>query len=103
MCNVSFMFFHSICKYIAVALGAASVFVQHPVSKPTLKVWDHAAALICVTEAGGQVTDLKGRPLQLGTGESKFAPGGGGVIVTNGRLHKAALEAVRKGQKLLAS
>ncbi|GAQ81013.1 3(2), 5-bisphosphate nucleotidase [Klebsormidium nitens] len=93
----------SICKYVAVALGAASVFVQHPVSKPTLKVWDHAAALICVTEAGGQVTDLEGLPLQLGTGESEFAPGGGGVIVTNGGLHELALEAVRKGQQLLVN
>jgi 3'-phosphoadenosine 5'-phosphosulfate (PAPS) 3'-phosphatase len=87
---------------VAVALGAASVFVQHPVSKPTLKVWDHAAALICVLEAGGHVTDFDGRPLQLGTGKSEFTPSGGGVIVSNGRLHGLALSALKKGQRLLA-
>ncbi|CAI5483936.1 unnamed protein product [Closterium sp. Yama58-4] len=57
----------SLCKYAAVALGYAAVFIQHPLSgSPHLKVWDHAAGVLCVTEAGGQVTDFAGQLLDLG-------------------------------------
>ncbi|CAI6010143.1 unnamed protein product [Closterium sp. NIES-65] len=46
----------NLCKYAAVALGYAAVFIQHPLpGSPHLKVWDHAAGVLCVTEAGGQV------------------------------------------------
>ena len=38
----------SLCKYAAVAMGMASVFVQHPISTPNLKAWDHAAGMIFV-------------------------------------------------------
>ena len=48
----------SLCKYAAVAMGKASVFVQHPISTANLKVWDHAAGVICVEEAGGKVRRL---------------------------------------------
>lgn len=81
---------------MAVALGEASVFIQHPVSRPSLKVWDHAAGIICVEEAGGQVSDFKGDDLILEHGDSVFYPGGGGVIVSNGDLHSAVVERVRK-------
>ncbi|CAI5462549.1 unnamed protein product [Closterium sp. Yama58-4] len=57
----------SLCKYAALALGYAAVFIQHPLpGSPHLKVWDHAAGVLCVTEAGGQVTDFAGQSLELG-------------------------------------
>ncbi|GJP47119.1 hypothetical protein CLOM_g6352 [Closterium sp. NIES-68] len=57
----------SLCKYAAVALGHAAVFIQHPLpGSPQLKVWDHAAGVLCVTEAGGQVTDFAGQLLAMG-------------------------------------
>ena len=44
-------------------------------------------------EAGGTVTDIEGRPLEFHHGRELAA--NRGVIVTNGRLHRQVLEAVR--------
>ncbi|UPR04030.1 inositol monophosphatase [Chloropicon primus] len=79
----------SLVKYAAVALGLCSLYIEHPVKgKEDLKVWDHASGVLCVTEAGGTVSDLGGDPLFLGkTPCSHFRPGGLGVICSNGRFH----------------
>ncbi|PIA34415.1 hypothetical protein AQUCO_03800197v1 [Aquilegia coerulea] len=45
----------SLCKYIMVASGRASVFIQRSRAKTVVKAWDHAVGVICVIEAGGQV------------------------------------------------
>jgi len=57
------------------------------------KIWDQAAGSLIVQEAGGQVTDLRGEALDFTRGrmlEANF-----GVLVSNGRLHQAALDAIR--------
>ena len=64
----------SLCKYAAVALNVAQVFVQHPPVDYALKgkrshVWDHAAGMACCVEAGAAVTDLNGGAVKLGDGE----------------------------------
>jgi 3'(2'), 5'-bisphosphate nucleotidase len=56
-------------------------------------IWDQAAGSLIVEEAGGQVSDLRGRPLDFGRG--KKLTDNVGVLVSNGRLHEAALEAIR--------
>jgi histidinol-phosphatase len=58
--------------YMLVAEGAVDVMVE-----PELSLWDLAALIPIVTEAGGSFTDLAGRP----------GPGGGSAIATNGKLH----------------
>jgi histidinol-phosphatase len=58
--------------YMLLAEGAVDVMVE-----PELSLWDVAALIPIVTEAGGRFTDLDGRP----------GPGGGSAIATNGRLH----------------
>ncbi|MFP3852810.1 MAG: inositol monophosphatase family protein [Anaerolineales bacterium] len=57
------------------------------------KIWDQAAGSLIVTEAGGQVTDLKGEPLDFSVGDrlSKNV----GVLVSNGHLHQEALSALQ--------
>lgn len=57
------------------------------------KIWDQAAGCRVVLEAGGQVTDLRGRPLDFTTGERLTR--NVGVVVSNGALHQTALRAVR--------
>ena len=47
-----------------------------------LKPWDVAAGLLLVEEAGGRVSDLRGRPLDLATPA---------VVASNGRIHEAML------------
>lgn len=52
-----------------------------------MNAWDAAAGVLLVREAGGQVTALDGSPFSLY---------GGGLLATNGRVHEAALRAIRE-------
>ncbi|MCJ7511817.1 MAG: hypothetical protein MUO23_02470 [Anaerolineales bacterium] len=58
------------------------------------KVWDQAAGSIVVEEAGGQVSDLRGEPLDFGRGRELTA--NIGVLASNGWLHAAALRALEE-------
>ncbi|XP_049381926.1 putative PAP-specific phosphatase, mitochondrial isoform X2 [Solanum stenotomum] len=44
----------SLCKYLMVASGRASVYIQGKKATSIIKVWDHAVGIICVHEAGGK-------------------------------------------------
>ncbi|MBA0565646.1 hypothetical protein Golob_010511 [Gossypium lobatum] len=46
----------SLCKYLMVASGRASVFILRARSEKLIKVWDHAVGMICVHEAGGKMS-----------------------------------------------
>jgi histidinol-phosphatase len=62
--------------YMLLAEGALDAMVE-----PELSLWDVAALIPIVTEAGGRFTDLGGRT----------APGDGSAIATNGLLHSDLL------------
>ncbi|MEO1235768.1 MAG: 3'(2'),5'-bisphosphate nucleotidase [Planctomycetota bacterium] len=81
------------CKYAAVARGDASIYLRLP-TRPGYreKIWDHAAGLIVVEEAGGMVTDVRGEPLDFSLG--KQLDGNRGVVATNGRFHDRVIAAV---------
>ena len=77
-------------KYAMVAAGEADVYLRLPAKTGYFeKIWDHAGGVLIVTEAGGTVTDLKGRPLDFSKGHELRE--NRGIIVTNGRLHAAIL------------
>ncbi|SDX97107.1 histidinol-phosphate phosphatase [Micromonospora pattaloongensis] len=63
--------------YMLVAEGAVDAMVE-----PELSLWDLAALIPIVTEAGGTFTDVSGRP----------GPAGGSAVATNGRLHADLLD-----------
>lgn len=52
-----------------------------------LKPWDIAAGLLLVSEAGGRVTSMRGEP---------FTSRGRHILATNGHLHEAMLEVIRR-------
>ncbi|MFA9479861.1 3'(2'),5'-bisphosphate nucleotidase [Phycisphaerales bacterium AB-hyl4] len=81
-------------KYATVAGGSAAIYLRLP-TRPGYreKIWDHAAGVIAVEEAGGKVTDVAGKPLEFGHGRQLEA--NRGVIATNGRIHDAVVAAVR--------
>lgn len=82
------------CKYAAVARGDAAVYLRLPTRPGYVeKVWDHAAGVAVITEAGGTVTDVDGKPLDfsLGRGLSQNK----GVVVSNGRFHDELIAAVK--------
>ncbi len=80
-------------KYAIVAQGQAQIYLRLPTSKQYReKIWDHAAGMIVVEEAGGTVSDIRGHPLDFGHGRT--LDNNAGVIATNGPLHDAVLKAV---------
>jgi len=82
------------CKYAAVARGDASIYLRLPTRADyEEKIWDHAAGWMVVTEAGGQVSDIRGEPLDFSLGRT--LRDNKGVVVTNGKLHDEVIEAVR--------
>ena len=65
--------------YMLLAEGALDIMIE-----PELSLWDVAALVPIVSEAGGDITDLAGR-----------APGDKtAAIATNGRLHETILNAL---------
>ncbi len=83
------------CKYAIVARGDASIYLRLP-RDPTYreKVWDHAAGVLVIEEAGGRVSDLDGRPLDFSQG--RHLARGHGIVATNGRLHDRVIAACRE-------
>jgi 3'(2'), 5'-bisphosphate nucleotidase len=83
-------------KYAVLAAGAGDVLLRllSP-SRPDYRemIWDQAAGSIVVTEAGGRITDLDGRPLDFAQGRTLAK--NRGVLATNGRLHDALLAGLR--------
>ncbi len=72
--------FGDLWSYMLVAEGAADIGgLEHSV-----KLWDLAAPMVIVEEAGGRFTDLRGAR----------RPDGGSGLATNGLLHDAALALV---------
>ncbi|KAI9075597.1 hypothetical protein K1719_042439 [Acacia pycnantha] len=83
----------SLCKYLMVASGRASVFILRAKEKTIIKAWDHVVGMICVHEAGGKVTDWEGKEIDLSAdqiGRRIIFPSGG-VLVTNNNLHDQIL------------
>jgi 3'(2'), 5'-bisphosphate nucleotidase len=82
------------CKYAVVARGEASIYLRLP-RDPSYreKVWDHAAGVIVVEEAGGRVSDLDGRPLDFSNG--RLLGEHRGIVCTNGAIHDQVLAACR--------
>lgn len=81
-------------KYAAVASGKASVYLRLPrVKGYKEKIWDHAAGVIIVEEAGGRVTDFNGSALDFSAGISLL--NNTGILATNSHLHEDVLKAIK--------
>ncbi len=82
-------------KYGIVARGEASLYIRLPNPEyPDYRecIWDHAAGLIVVEEAGGKVTDANGKSLSFLSG--RRMTDNRGVVATNRTLHKQVLSII---------
>lgn len=80
-------------KYAVLALGGAELYLRTPTREDRREwIWDHAAGVVVVEEAGGRVTDLAGAPLDFSRGKRLEA--NRGIVATNGVLHDAVLAAL---------
>lgn len=83
------------CKYLAVAMGAADIYLRLPTRKGYQeKIWDHAGGVLVVEEAGGTVTDIHGQPPEFCHGAKLIK--NEGMVVTNGKFHPTVVEAVQQ-------
>lgn len=82
-------------KYAMLAAGMGDLLVRFLSPKQPEykeKIWDHAAGSLVVEEAGGRVSDLRGKPLDFTTG--RMLTNNQGLLASNGLLHDAALKAL---------
>lgn len=76
------VFGSSTLETCAVASGGFDYYVHG-----RLNIWDIAAAVLLITEAGGQATDWQGK---------KITPQTKQIIASNGKIHKKLLNLVKK-------
>jgi len=75
-------------KYAMIASGAAALYLR--LSNYHEHIWDHAAGALIVQEAGGNVSDRNGKPLDFASSAKMVK--NSGVIVSNGSVtHDKAL------------
>jgi 3'(2'), 5'-bisphosphate nucleotidase len=87
------------CKYAAVAKGDAVIYLRLPTRPGYVeKIWDHAAGVCVVQEAGGVVTDVYGNGLDFSLGRELTK--NKGVVVSNGQFHDEIITAVRTVLKI---
>lgn len=83
------------CKYGVVARGDASIYLRLPTRADYReKIWDHAAGKFVVEQAGGQVTDVTGAPLDFAHGACLET--NSGIVATSGEIHDDVIAAVRQ-------
>lgn len=93
--NSSIMLMDSQAKYVSLAAGKADLLFRLPSpaqSDYREYIWDQAAGMLILEEAGGRVSDLNGKRLDFSKG--RILADNIGVVATNGHLHEAALTAV---------
>jgi 3'(2'), 5'-bisphosphate nucleotidase len=76
-------------KLAHVARGEADLYLN---VYPNFNDWDICAGQVLVEEAGGQVCGLMGQEIHYGRGRGQQRDG---LLATNGRIHEAALAALR--------
>eukprot|EP00049_Salpingoeca_infusionum_P018130 m.355888 g.355888 ORF g.355888 m.355888 type:complete len:338 (+) comp17373_c0_seq1:76-1089(+) len=60
------------CKYAVLARGDADIYLRlpRPGKRYEEKIWDHAAGVVVMQEAGGKVTDIHGKDLDFSLGRT---------------------------------
>jgi len=85
---------YSMAKYAAIARGDAEIFMKFARAGYKEKIWDHAAGVLIIQEAGGVVTDAGGSPLDFSKGIYLEGLDRGIVACSGARLHEKIIAAV---------
>lgn len=82
-------------KYAVVARGQADAYLRLPARKAYIeKIWDHAAGALIAGEAGAQVTDIFGYPLEFSHGVRLEL--NTGIICAPPQLHGDLVSAIKE-------
>ncbi|EFA75759.1 3',5'-bisphosphate nucleotidase [Heterostelium album PN500] len=82
------------CKYAMVARGDSDIYLRLTELAYKECIWDHAAGHIIVEEAGGQVFDFQGKPLDYSVGRK--LDNNIGIVCSNSNLYPALKESIKK-------
>ncbi|KAK2969864.1 hypothetical protein RJ640_030173 [Escallonia rubra] len=85
---------YSMVKYAAIARGDAEVFMKFARAGYKEKIWDHAAGVVIIEEAGGVVTDAGGHALDFSKGIYLGGLDRGIIACAGAKLHEKIIEAV---------
>ncbi|XP_043690112.1 PAP-specific phosphatase HAL2-like [Telopea speciosissima] len=85
---------YSMVKYAAIARGDAEIFMKFAKAGYKEKIWDHAAGVVIIQEAGGVVTDAGGRPLDFSQGIYLEGLDRGIIACSGVKLHQKIIRAV---------
>lgn len=83
-------------KYASISRGDGDIYLRIPVKDGTYaeKIWDHAAGAVLVEEAGGNVSDVRGQPLDFSQGRTLAL--NKGVVASQANIHSAVVKAVQQ-------
>jgi len=83
-------------KYGCLSRGDAAINLRFPRKDYREKIWDHAAGVLLVKEAGGVVTDAAGEELDFGRG--RWLDMDRGIVTAASKgLHDELIEALKPG------
>ncbi|CAA0815947.1 PAP-specific phosphatase HAL2-like [Striga hermonthica] len=85
---------YSMVKYAAIARGEAEIYMRFARAGYKEKIWDHAAGVLLVQEAGGVVTDAGGCPLDFSRGIYLEGLDRGIIACSGVKLHEKIIGAV---------
>ncbi|KAA8515319.1 hypothetical protein F0562_018451 [Nyssa sinensis] len=85
---------YSMVKYAAIARGDAEIFMKFARAGYKEKIWDHAAGVVIIQEAGGVVTDAGGHPLDFSKGIYLEGLDRGIIACAGAKLHDKIIRAV---------
>ncbi|KAH1048594.1 hypothetical protein J1N35_039378 [Gossypium stocksii] len=85
---------YSMVKYAAIARGDAEIFMKFARTGYKEKIWDHAAGVIIIQEAGGVVTDAGGSPLDFSKGTYLEGLDRGIIACGGAKLHERIIKSV---------
>ncbi|XP_006455295.1 hypothetical protein AGABI2DRAFT_209718 [Agaricus bisporus var. bisporus H97] len=81
-------------KYCSLAMGRGHLYLRMP-TRPDYeeKIWDHAPGALLIKEAGGQVTDSRGKQLNFGLGRTLGK--NHGVVACGSEVHSTVIDSVQ--------
>ncbi|GKY99234.1 hypothetical protein MPSEU_000878700 [Mayamaea pseudoterrestris] len=80
-------------KHGVIARGGAEFYVRLPRPGYVEWIWDHAAGNVVIEEAGGQMTDTNGQPIDFSLGAKLSEKVSGVLMSCGGEFHQALVDA----------
>ncbi|KAI0379642.1 carbohydrate phosphatase [Hypomontagnella monticulosa] len=84
-----------VLRWVTLGIGLANMTVWvYKKRSRTGKIWDHAGAMLLFEEVGGKITDVDGKPIDLGVGRKMTA--NHGFVAAPRAMHAKVLHTVQQ-------